>query len=165
MVIDPGEHLVAFEAGGGQRRTFPVHLDASQPSVTVQVGAHDAPAESAAPPMPLSSSDAAPAPEHGLSTRNWVEIGLLGGAAVAAGVGAGLLAVKNDSMTAGAIDGRPYVDPVAAAASKIVFAAAGAAAATAIVLYLTAPRAKDAGLTLSPSPMVGGAGASLHGTF
>jgi hypothetical protein len=165
MVIDPGDHLVSFEATGGQRRTFPLQVDASHPSVTVQVGNHDAPAESPAPPMPLSSSDSAPASEHGLSTRNWVEIGLLGGAVVAAGVGAGLLVVKNDSMTAGAIDGRPYVDPVAAAASKIVFAAAGAAAATAIVLYLTAPRAKDAGLTLSPSPMVGGAGASLHGTF
>ena len=116
------------------------------------------PATPAASP-PASSEDRA------ASTRRWVEIGLLGGAVVAAGVGAGLLVVKNNSMSNGGAGGNPYVDPVVAAASKVSFVVAGAAAASAIVLYLVAPKKKDTALYVSPTTVVGGAGASLGGSF
>jgi hypothetical protein len=94
-----------------------------------------------------------------------VELGLLGGAVIVAGVGAGLLIAKNDSMSNTGADGRPYVNPVLAAASKITFGVAGAAAVSAIVVYLTAPHSKDTGLRVSPTPLVGGGGALLGGSF
>jgi tetratricopeptide (TPR) repeat protein len=172
--IDPGDHLVAFQAVGAERRTYPVHLD-KEPALTVEVGdtattATAAAEPAAAPSAPLvapspSTPEPAASADHGASTRRWVEIGLLGGAVLAAGVGAGLLVVKNDSMSNTGADGRPYVDPVAAAAEKIAFGAAGASALAAIVLYLTAPHAKDTGLSVSPTPIAGGAGAILHGSF
>jgi hypothetical protein len=51
------------------------------------------------------------------------------------------------------------------AASKIAFGAGGAAAAAAIVIYLTAPHPKDAGLYVRTTPTIGGASAILGGTF
>jgi hypothetical protein len=170
MAADPGDHLVAFQAAGSERRTFPVHLDEAAPSVTVNVSNVSPPAAPAATTTAADSFAPASAPpanvdDHGASTRRWVEIGLLGGAVVAAGVGAGLLVVKNDSMSNTGADGRPYVDPVVTAASKIAFGAGGAAAAAAIVIYLTAPHPKDAGLYVRTTPTVGGASAILAGTF
>jgi hypothetical protein len=174
IVTDPGDHLVTFQAPTIERHTYPVHVDA-RASVTVRVG--DAPAgpqSTEATPLPSPSTAAAPIPSpppndpprpHPGSTRKWVEIGLLGGAVVAAGVGLGLLVVKNDSWSNGGANGGPYVDPVAAAGSKIALGTAGAAAAAAIVLYLTTPRSSETALRLSPAPMVGGAGALLQGAF
>jgi hypothetical protein len=182
MATDPGDHLVTFQAPGVERRTYPIAV-AEEPSVVVHVGEREAAAAAAAvaatstsaeapaetPPAPAAS----PAPDapsghdasSGSKTRQWVEIGLLGGAVAAAGVGAGLLVLKNDSMSNGGADGRPYVDPVATAASKVAFVVGGALAASAVVLYLTTPRAKDAGLYVRPTTLAGGAGASLGGAF
>jgi hypothetical protein len=180
VVADPGDHLVTFQAPGVERLTYPAHLDERTPSLSVRVGEPAgngepaAPAStSAAPETPAApaaqaataEAPAAPRGDRGAATRRWVEIGLLGGAVVTAGVGAGLLVVKNNSMSPGGANGNPYVDPVVTAASKISFAVAGAAAASAIVLYLVAPKAKDTGLYVSPAPMVGGGGALLNGSF
>jgi tetratricopeptide (TPR) repeat protein len=167
---DPGDHLVAFEAPGVERKTFPAHLDESTPAVTVQVGvAAEPPPAAAATPASAPALETSPGSPGSVDrrevTRRWWEIGLLGGGLVAAGVGAGLLVVKNDSMSNTAAAGRPYVDPVAAAASKIAFATAGAAGAAAVVIYLTAPSSRDAGLYVRPSTTVGGCGASIGGAF
>jgi hypothetical protein len=57
------------------------------------------------------------------------------------------------------------VDPVVTAGSKVSFAVAGGAAAAAIVVYLTAPKPKDAGLSVTVAPVAGGGGALLSGSF
>ncbi len=167
VAIDSGDHLVTFQAPGIERRTFPLHLDATEASVTVRVGEPAAQAEPSPTNNSLAPGGTPPGSggDRSSSTYRWVEIGLLGGAVVAAGVGAGLLVVKNNSMSNTGADGRPYVDPVAAAASKVAFGVAGVAAASAIVLYLVAPRPKDTGLSVSPAPLVGGGGAILSGSF
>jgi hypothetical protein len=172
LVTDPGDHLVTLQAPGIERRTFPVQMDQRDPAVTVQVGPPAGTSSGASSQSPAAPQDAAPSEsqastaEHRQAVRRWAEIGLLGGAGVAAGVGVGLLVVKNDSMSnGGAGGGRAYVDPVATTVSKVAFGVAGAAAAAAIVLYLTTPHEPATGLYLSPAPMVGGGGAFLHGSF
>lgn len=182
MATDAGDHLVTFQAPGVERRTYPISV-AEEPSVVVHVGEAEAAAAAAGAvttpaaatpvgeaPAPAASSAPDPGSSHDASTgskrRQWIEVGLLGGALAAAGVGAGLLVVKNDSMSnGGAEGGRPYVDPVATAASKVAFGLGGALAASAVVLYLTNPRAKDSGLYVRPATLAGGAGASLGGAF
>ncbi|MGH7437887.1 MAG: hypothetical protein ACRENE_19585 [Polyangiaceae bacterium] len=168
IATDPGDHLVAFQAPGKERRTYPV-LVADEPSVVVHVGEPESSAgspvvESPAPAAPPASGSV-PGPAVS-STRQWVELGLLGGAVVSGGVGAGLLVVKNGSMSnGGTADGRPYVDPVATAASKVAFVAAGSMALASIILYLTNPRSKDAAVYVRPNTVLGGAGATLGGVF
>jgi thioredoxin-like negative regulator of GroEL len=176
LAIDPGSHLVTFEAPGVERRTFPVSLDASVPAAIVRIDAVVAAAAASSPgsagalsapvaEAPPSASPPSNPAEVAVTRRRWIEIGLLGGAALAAGVGASLLAVKNGTMSNGGANRAPYVDPVVTAGSKVSFAVAGGAAAAAIVVYLTAPKPKDAGLSVTVAPVAGGGGALLSGSF
>jgi hypothetical protein len=123
------------------------------------------PAESKAIAAVVPPLTPAPQPRDPGATRRWVSLGLAGLGVASAGVGAGFLAIKNQSMTTGAPGGAPQQDGGAATASAIAFATAGAAFASAVVLYLTAPPSKDVALHITPAPVSGGAGAFVTSTF
>jgi hypothetical protein len=92
-------------------------------------------------------------------TRASVEIGLLSGGVVGLGVGAALLAVKNQAITSGGDSS------TAGTASAVAFAVGGAAILSSIVLYLTAPPDKGVAIGVSPMPLVAGGGAVFRGSF
>jgi hypothetical protein len=158
---DPGGHAVTVDAPGEGSRTLPPQAGAAAPAAVVAV--HEAspgsPPALAPPPAPeaqTSSSNAA--------TWHMVERGLLGVTVVGVGVGASLLAVKNQAVLnsrSGTSNDSSWAGP----ASAIAFAAGGAALAAAIVVYLTAPSDKSTGAILAPVPMVGGGGAVIRTSF
>ncbi len=112
-----------------------------------------------APPNAETPNAEPPAPTTGHVTRASLEIGLLSGGAVGLGVGAALLAVKNQAITSGGDSS------AAGTASAVAFVAGGAAILSSIVLYLTAPPDKGVAIGVSPMPVAAGGGALLRGSF
>jgi hypothetical protein len=110
--------------------------------------------------MPTAPPNAeTPAPTMAHVTRASVEIGLLSGGVVGLGVGAALLAVKNQAITSGGDSS------TAGTASAVAFAVGGAAILSSIVLYLTAPPDKGVAIGVSPMPVAAGGGALIRGSF
>jgi hypothetical protein len=167
LVLDPGDHSVAFTTQGGARSVQSTHLDAGG-RVTVRLEASPArPPAAEAPkvaPPPVAPPPAVPRADRE-EGRRWLQLGLLGAGVASVGVGAALLAVKNDSWSNGTQTSGTRVDPVAAAASKIAFAAGGAAVVAAVVLYLVAPREGSGSVAVAPAPLTGGGGALLRASF
>jgi hypothetical protein len=177
LAVDPVDHLITLRAPGRAERTLTAHVQADSPSLTVRFD--DSVDPGAAPvailpavviptPVVTTPSLATPlalVPPKTRRTRQWIELGLVGGAVVSAGVGAAFLVAKNDSMTNGGLNGGPEVNTGLAIASRIGFAVGGAALASAVVLYLTTPTPKESALIVTPTPLVGGAGAFVGGRF
>lgn len=181
LAVDPLDHAITLKAPGKAERTLTAHFEANDPALTVQF---DGPGEDATVPVaaipvaplpvvakvfattPPATPAAKPAnPANAAKTRRWVELGLVGGAAVGACVGAAFLVVKNNSETNGGPSGVPQVSTGLEAASAIGFGVGGAALVSAIVLYLVTPQEKESALVVAPVPMVGWAGALLGGRF
>ncbi len=165
IAVDAGDHVVTFSVPGSPVRTSKTHIDAATHSVTLTIEDPPAPPP-VAPPIvqplvvPPQESTANVDPRN----RRWVGYGLLGAGVVGVGVGAAFLAVKNQSMS-NQPGSAPQVDQGAAIASTVAFAAGGAALVSAVILYLTAPADTESAIVITPSPIAGGAGAFVHGTF
>jgi hypothetical protein len=142
---------VASPANGASPAAIPAAAD-SGPAVT--------PSAQGSGSMPTAPPNAeTPAPTMAHVTRASVEIGLLSGGVVGLGVGAALLAVKNQAITSGGDSS------TAGTASAVAFAVGGAAILSSIVLYLTAPPDKGVAIGVSPMPLVAGGGAVFRGSF
>lgn len=137
-------------------------------------------------PTPAESTPAAPAAEQQPAptddpgkTRRLLSFGAMGLGVVGIGVGTvfGFLAKSKldssnngpcdstDHCTSQGLDDRKSAESMATV-STIGFIAGGVLAAGGVVLFLTAPQAPTStGLTLSPAPLTGGAGALLSGRF
>ncbi len=163
LPTDPGAHVVAIDEPGQPARTLNVHLDEG---ANLTVPAFETPS---APPAPAAAPSSAPAAAtdasaesasgSGGNVRTYIGFGLLGGGTVSLAVGAGLLDLENRSITKG------HKSSNAGTFSGVAFAIAGAAYASAVVVYLTAPKDRNAALTLSAVPVASGAGALLQGCF
>jgi hypothetical protein len=162
--VDPGDHRVTFRAAGSATRSLTVHIDAATLAVVVRIEPA-LPARQRPPipaPPPSVELTGARVKSSSIAVRHYAEVGLVGAGAVAIGVGAALLGVKNRSMNA---DGT-YVEKQAATGSAVAFSAGGAAIVSAIVLYLATPNDDGGtGLLVLPSVMTGGGGAFVRGTF
>jgi hypothetical protein len=167
--VDAGDHAVALTPSGQTPRVLTAHVEAGGPSVVVRFDEPDAvvPVTSPATATPPAAEvqPPAPPPSDPAATRRWGILGLLGAGVAGIGVGAGCLVAKNQSMSNGGPSGSPHQDDGAAMWSAVGFAGGGAALVSAVVLYLTAPASKDAAWSVSPAPMVGGAGAFLQSRF
>jgi hypothetical protein len=164
LVLDPGDHAVAFTTPGRGRSVQTAHVVAGgRVTVHLETSAVQPPA----PEIPrVAPPPAVPRTDRG-EGRRWLSLGLLGAGAASIGAGAALLAVKNDSWSNGTQTSPAHVDPVAAAASKIAFATGGAAVVAAVVLYLVAPAPHEgsASVVVAPAPLTGGGGALLRASF
>lgn len=170
LAVDPVDHVITLQAPGRAARTLAAHFEADSPSLTVRFD--DSSDPGAIPPTPVAAVPAPTTPPAAQTTpsasghtRQWVELGLVGGAVVGVGVGAAFLVAKNNSMTNGGPDGGPYVNTGLAIASRIGFGVGGAALVSAAVLYLTTPASKESAFVVAPAPLAGGAGAFVAGTF
>jgi hypothetical protein len=161
LPTDPGDHAVLISTPGQPTRTLRVRL-VEGAALSVPVFEDASPPVSSSAPAPASPPAEAVAPSDSArptaGTRTYVGLGLLGLGAIGVTVGAGFLDAKNQ-----AISKNQRSD--AGTVSAVSFAVGGAAFASAIVLYLTAPKDRDAALTVSPAPVASGAGAMLRGTF
>jgi hypothetical protein len=164
LPIDPGHHEVARIAPGRAVRTLPVEVDQAGPAVIVRLDEAPPPPPPApfAPPASSPPTREAADPSRG---RRYVEYGLLAGGAVSLGVGIGLLAAKNGSLSSGDASSPPQIDDGLSTASKVAFGLGGAALASVVVLYLTTPTNPQTGLLVSPASVAGGGGAVLRGAF
>jgi len=145
------------------------------------------PAPMPAPPTPAPVAPPPPradASSDSGATRRWLGLGLGGAGVVGVALGAvfGLTAKSkldqsNGGLSTGLCDkSSDHCGPQgqqlrkdaegAATVSTIAFIAGGAAVAAGAVLYLTAPRGPTStGIVVAPSPMAGGGGALLRGSF
>lgn len=134
----------------------------SAPSTPSTVSAPAPAAPSAVVPGPTpgdgGSGGAAPGSWLTVRRRSAIELGLLGGGVASIGLGAGLLAVQNHAIETDHTSS-------AGTASSVAFALGGAALVSAVVLYLAAPGEKSSALVVSPTPLVGGGGAVVRGSF
>lgn len=173
--VDPGYYEITFRSAGRAARIASAHVEpgrtvtvtfeAGSPSPNRPVPAPPAPAPSVPAPIAVATAPAAPATPPQLAPRTLLECYLIGLGVVGVGTGAGLLVVKNNSMSNGTADAAPTYDQRAATASSIAFGIGGAALVTAAIVYLTAPASKDTALVIAPAPLTGGAGAFLRGQF
>jgi hypothetical protein len=171
--VDPGDHEITLRSAGRAARIASAHVEpGATVTVTFEAGSPSPDRPAPAPPAPsvpapiaVATASAAPATPPQLAPRTLLECYLVGLGVVGVGTGAGLLVVKNDSMSNGTADGAPTYDQRAATASSIAFGIGGAALVTAVIVYLTAPASKDTALVVAPAPLTGGAGAFLRGQF
>jgi hypothetical protein len=169
FAVDPGDHLVTLGVPGAPPHVARAHVDATIPVVTVTIGDPPplpvaAPVVPPAAPPPAAVTPPEPMGHSDLPTRRIAMYGLLGASVVGVGVGGAFLAAKNQSVTNDP-NGSPQMDHGAAIGSTVAFAAGGAALVSAIVLYLTAPEEKESALIVTPSPIAGGGGAVVRGSF
>jgi hypothetical protein len=192
--VDPGDHAVVVSAPGHAPRTLNAHVGPESPTATVRIDSLDeapatAPSPSPAPPpTPATTEPAQPGAEQPTSedsskTRRLLGLGAIGVGVVGIGVGTvfGFLAKSKldssnggssppcnaqDQCTQAGLDDRKSAESFATV-STIGFIAGGVFAAGGVVLFLTAPppASTSTGLTLSPAPLTGGAGALLSGSF
>ena len=184
LAVDPIDHVFSLRAPGRAERTLTAHVQSDSPASTlrfddagdegatrpvavVPIAAAVVAAKPAATTPPSAPQVVAPEPKPSTkgNTRQWVELGLVGGAVVGVGVGAAFLVARNDSMNDGGLNAAPRTDPGLAAGSAIGFGIGGAALLSAIVLYLATPQAKESALVVAPVPLVGGAGAFVGARF
>ena len=190
--VDPGDHAVVVSAPGHAPRTLSAHTGPEAPTATVRIDSLDeTPAGTPTPaPTPTQTSPEQPAtsPEQpaGSSedtgkTRRLLSFGAMGLGVVGLGVGTvfGFLAKSKldasnngpcnsaDRCSSEGLSDRKDAETFATV-STIGFIAGGVLAAGGVVLFLTAPPSTSTsttGVTLSPAPLTGGAGALLSGSF
>ncbi|MGO8997229.1 MAG: tetratricopeptide repeat protein [Polyangiaceae bacterium] len=163
--VDAGNHEVTLRLAGRVAVRAVAHVEPGRwaivrfddPQVTLSSGLA-APAASTSGGVGTNGGDK-------VDTRRVAGYSLLAAGVVGIVAGAGLLALKNQSLSTGAPDGAPTVDQGAAIGSDVAFALGGAALVSAVILYLTAPTPKDTAFTFAPAPLVGGAGAILTAHF
>jgi len=180
VAADPGGHVVTLKIAGRVVSSVATRVapDGAVAGVTlaevpVVAPAPAAPARASTPVRVAAKRRAIPAPAPPpppeepvtkVPPRIAAGVGLLGLGVAGVGIGAGLLSVKNQSMT-NRPGSAPTYDHTAATGSTIAFAVGGAAFASAIVLYVTAPANRETALTLTPAMLPGGGGATLEGRF
>ncbi|HEX8789848.1 MAG TPA: hypothetical protein VF765_02775 [Polyangiaceae bacterium] len=193
--VDPGDHAIVVSGPGHSPRTLNAHVGPESPTATVRIDSLDegpvstpsaAPAPAAPAPTPADQPAAAPeqpaTSEDTGKTRRLLSFGAMGLGVVGIGVGTvfGFLAKsKLDSSNSNGCDkATDLCNPNGqslrkdaesfATVSTIGFIAGGVLAAGGVVLFLTAPppaSPSSTGITLSPAPLTGGAGALLSGSF
>jgi hypothetical protein len=178
IAADPGEHVVKLEVGGKVVRAVPTKVRAGKWAIVRLDPARVAsegvlPREPAREPPQLTSATEPIAPSGGgadasvkIDTRQALGYTLLAAGAIGTAIGAGLVVAKNQSLSTGAPNGTPSENQSDKIGSEIAFAVGGAALVSAVILYLTAPPAKDSSaLVVAPGPITGGAGAFLSARF
>jgi hypothetical protein len=162
LSVDPGDHTVTITSPGQPPRTFSAHVEAGALATTVtldSVGAAPAPPFlaplSPAPPPPDADDLAARGPRH------WIGAELIGAGLAGLGIGA-ILTPYNRMNT------DKDCDPVHMlkdwVPSIIAFSAGAVALGGGLIVYLSGPKRKTA-LVVAPTPLPGGGGATLQGSF
>ena len=140
LAVDPGDHTVTITSPGQPPRTFSAHVEAGALATTVTLG--DAAGPSPAPPLiaPLPPSPP-PADADDLAARtprHWIGAELIG--AGLAGQRAALAALNGDLDAVTAVGGG-------------------------LIVYLSAPKRTSVAVVVAPTPLPGGGGATLQGSF
>jgi len=193
--VDPGDHAVVVSAPGHASRTLNAHVGPESPTATVRIDSLDETPANTPPPTPATAPTNAPADSAQTGaeqpsssgdsgkTRRILSFAAMGAGVVGLGVGTvfGFLAKSKldstnngsqpecdstDHCTKQGLDDRKTAESFATV-STIGFIAGGVLAAGGVVLFLTSPppASTSTGLTLSPAPLTGGAGALLSGSF
>ncbi len=193
--VDPGDHAVVVSAPGHASRTLNAHVGPESPTATVRIDSLDDTSATAPSPTPATAPTTGPTdsaqtgaeqpPSSGDSgkTRRILSFAAMGAGVVGLGVGTvfGFLAKSkldstnngsspecdsSDHCTTQGLNDRKTAESFATV-STIGFIAGGVLAAGGVVLFLTAPppASTSTGITLSPAPLTGGAGALLSGSF
>jgi hypothetical protein len=172
LAMDPGDHTVVVDAPGQAPRTLHAHLDASNNAVVLRIDegiVSVKPSLSTPPPQtggPRSEpSEPAPSSHDNSAWRMWAELGLVGVTATGVGFGSFFMIRRAHFIQEG-----PPADPTltnqATTAATISFVASGIALTSAFVLFFTTQTPKSqAGWMIAPTPLAGGAGASVLATF
>ena len=158
LAIDPGDHVVTFSAPGQAARTFQAHVDATHPSAVVRV--QESP-ETVAP-----ATTAVPAetpPSNGDAAARWGATGLVVAGAAGIGLGTWFVTSKTRDMDNGQLC-EPHLRPGAIPIAAVAFSAGGIALISGITVYYL-HRPGRAEVSLAPTVVPGGAGASLRATF
>ena len=190
--VDPGDHAVVVSAPGHSSRTLNAHVGPESPAATVRIDSLDdtsatvpAPTPATAPTAgpsdsPQTGAEQPPSSDDSAKTRRILSFAAMGAGVVGLGVGTvfGFLAKsKLDASNNGPCDKSDHCTPDGlsdrkdaesfATISTIGFIAGGVLAAGGVVLFLTSPSpaSTSTGITLSPAPLTGGAGALLSGSF
>ncbi len=187
LPVDPGNHLVLARAGG-LLRAFQTHVDDGTPTASVDIDelGEDKPVAAAATPRselvdPLEST--APASEaatpHSDKARLWLSLGLagLGVAGIAVGLEYGAIARSDrDKSNAGPCNAADFCTSQGltlrhdaineALVSTVAFGAGVAALSAGAIFMFVAPHApKSSAVTVTPTPVAGGAAALVQGRF
>ena len=166
LAEDPGDHTITVIAAGQAPRTLIAHVDEGNLSTLVPIGetkntftAADSASAAATAPTPEET----PAPRRGSAAGQWAGVGLAVLGAAGIGVGTWLLTSKEREMENGQLCDahlRPHAVPEGIAA---VTGGGIALISGVIVYYLNRPGRTE--VSLSPSMVPGGGGATVHGTF
>lgn len=171
LAMDPGDHVVVVDEPGQASRTLRAHLDPASNAVILHIDEGVVAVSISPSPSNHSSTPATDPPEarrplqDNDSWRMWTELALVG--ATAAGVGFGSFFMIRRAHF---IEEGPPADPTltnqATTAATISFVTSGIALTSAFVLFFTSPSAKNqVGWVVAPTPLAGGAGASVLATF
>jgi hypothetical protein len=119
----------------------------------------DAPGAAAATPTAIAVPGEGPKSVEGPKTEapktDWPATALVGVGFLGVGVGAALLTASGSGPQ----------DPTGSAVSAFAFGVGGAAFVSAFVVHFVLPRGKQAAVLAAPTPVPGGAAASLYGVF
>jgi hypothetical protein len=187
VVTSPGHKMHTFNArvdSPGQAVTVEVNsLDDESPTPPPTPAPAPTHAPEPAPSAALApaSSPTSASPSDAGATRRWIGIGVGGLGVIGIGIGSALGLVAKSNFDKSNSGGRCNKDTnfctsdglalrkdaqSAATGSTIGFVAGGVALAAGVVLYVTAPRGgEQTGITISPAPIAGGAGATVRATF
>jgi hypothetical protein len=187
LPVDPGNHLVLARADG-LLRAFQAHVDDGTPTASVDIDelGEEKPVAAAATPRsepvdPLESTASTPdaATPHTDKGRLWLSLGLAGAGAVGIAVGLEYGAIARsdrDKSNAGPCNAADFCTAQGlslrhdaineALVSTLVFGAGVAAlSAGAIVMFVGPHPSKAGAVTLTPTPVAGGAAALVQGRF
>jgi hypothetical protein len=178
LAMDPGDHTVVVDVPGQASRTLHTHLDAANNAVVLHVDEAKVPA-AASPAVAVTSRPSEPpepSPRHSGSSDAWrtgAELALVGVTATGVGFGSFFMIRRAHFIEEG-----PPADPTltnqATTAATVSFVASGIALTSAFVLFFTAqsPTSQVDSVTapalhwaIAPTPLAGGAGASVLATF
>lgn len=174
LPVDPGDHVVTINAPDRTTRTLRAHLGATNASATVVI---DSAGETPSLPTSASSSTAQSMPEPsapdqgaagsgGSSARLWIGLGLLGVGLGTTALGVELLFKREQLINRGGACDTLTHEQQAMTAATVAFAIGGVALVSALVLYLTAPSAKNQiAIVVGPAAVLGDPGASLQTNF
>ena len=177
LAIDPGAHAFEVTAPNKQRWTSTVTVDQEGRTLDVIVPAlADAPSAAAPPPPATPPPDREPVREGSSSQRTWgLVIGGVGVVAAGVGAGFGLSASSKWKDAEKACPGNVCPNSAATQAGKdagtaadvstALFVLGGIALAGGAVLYLTAPKADEARVRVTPWAGPSGGGAMIGGTL
>jgi hypothetical protein len=93
-----------------------------------------------------------------MGAQQWVGLGLMGAGMAGMGIGAAPIPSQNECSNCHPPQTNPDMTP-----SAIAFAAGGVALASGLIVYFTAPRSKNLGFVVAPSPVAAAAAPSCEG--